>query len=132
MRGKGGFAANLIQEGPPTDNGSSLPVDAHAQQITGVIDGGEFVARSRRIPIPDSADLVAMHRITWPQMADALRTDGHAWRGLRPHPAGYRVVFAYVITAAPGWSFTTTENPRSINCRPVRTSAFAESRLVTR
>jgi methionyl-tRNA formyltransferase len=37
-------------------------------RVTDVIDGGEFVARSHRVPIPVGINAVGMHRITWPQM----------------------------------------------------------------
>jgi methionyl-tRNA formyltransferase len=36
--------------------------------VTDVIDGGEFVARSHRVPIPEGVNAIQMHRITWPQM----------------------------------------------------------------
>ena len=35
-------------------------------KVTDVIDGGEFVARSHRVPIPVGINAVEMHRITWP------------------------------------------------------------------
>ena len=37
-------------------------------KVTDVIDGGEFVARSHQVPIPDGINAIEMHRITWPQM----------------------------------------------------------------
>ena len=36
--------------------------------VTEVIDGGEFVARSHRVAIPEGVNAIQMHRITWPQM----------------------------------------------------------------
>ncbi len=42
-------------------------------QVTDVIDGGEFVARSHRVPIPAGINAVGMHRITWPQMEPFIR-----------------------------------------------------------
>ena len=41
--------------------------------VTDVIDGGEFVARSHRVAIPEGVNAIQMHRITWPQMADFIR-----------------------------------------------------------
>jgi len=38
-----------------------------------VIDGGEFVARSHRVPIPPEVNAIDMHRITWPQMAPLIQ-----------------------------------------------------------
>jgi hypothetical protein len=40
-----------------------------------VIDGGEFVARSHRVAIPQSVNAVEMHRITWPQMGPFIRRE---------------------------------------------------------
>ena len=37
-------------------------------KVTDVIDGGEFVARSHPVAIPDGINAIGMHRITWPQM----------------------------------------------------------------
>jgi methionyl-tRNA formyltransferase len=42
-------------------------------KVTDVIDGGEFVARSHRVAIPDGINAVGMHRITWPQMGAFIR-----------------------------------------------------------
>ncbi len=42
-------------------------------KVTDVIDGGEFVARSHRIPIPEGVNAIEMHRITWPQMGPFIR-----------------------------------------------------------
>jgi methionyl-tRNA formyltransferase len=41
--------------------------------VTDVIDGGEFVARSHRVAIPEGVNAIQMHRITWPQMGDFIR-----------------------------------------------------------
>lgn len=41
--------------------------------VTDVIDGGEFVARSHRVPLAAHANAVGMHRITWPQMGGFIR-----------------------------------------------------------
>ena len=41
--------------------------------VTDVIDGGEFVARSHRVAIPEGVNAIAMHRITWPQMGPFIR-----------------------------------------------------------
>ena len=40
-----------------------------------MIDGGEFVARSHRVPIPDGITAIRMHRITWPQMGPFIRRE---------------------------------------------------------
>jgi len=37
-------------------------------KVTDVIDGGEFVAHSHRVGIPEGINAIGMHRITWPQM----------------------------------------------------------------
>ena len=42
-------------------------------KVTEVIDGGEFVARSHPVAIPDGINAVGMHRITWPQMGPFIR-----------------------------------------------------------
>ena len=42
-------------------------------KVTDVIDGGEFVARSHRVPIPKGINAIDMHRITWPQMGPFIR-----------------------------------------------------------
>jgi hypothetical protein len=44
-------------------------------KVTDVIDGGEFVARSHRIAIPQGINAVEMHRITWPQMGPFIRRE---------------------------------------------------------
>ncbi len=44
-------------------------------RVTSVIDGGEFVARSHPVPIPDGVNAVEMHRITWPQMVPFIRRE---------------------------------------------------------
>ena len=40
--------------------------------VTEVIDGGEFVARSHRVAIPEGVNAIQMHRITWPQMGNFI------------------------------------------------------------
>lgn len=42
-------------------------------EVTRVIDGGAFVARSHPVPIPEGVNAVQMHRITWPQMGTFIR-----------------------------------------------------------
>ena len=44
-------------------------------KVSDVIDGGEFVARSHRVPIPAGINAVGMHRITWPQMGPFIRRE---------------------------------------------------------
>ena len=44
-------------------------------RVTDVIDGGEFVARSHPVAIPDGINAVRMHRITWPQMGPFIRRE---------------------------------------------------------
>jgi methionyl-tRNA formyltransferase len=44
-------------------------------KVTDVIDGGEFVAHSHQVPIPEGVNAVAMHRITWPQMGPFIRRE---------------------------------------------------------
>ena len=40
--------------------------------VTDVIDGGEFVARSHRVAIPEGVNAIQMHRITWPQRGNFI------------------------------------------------------------
>jgi hypothetical protein len=42
-------------------------------KVTDVIDGGEFVARSHPVAIPEGINPIGMHRITWPQMGSFIR-----------------------------------------------------------
>ena len=42
-------------------------------KVTDVIDGGEFVARSHPVGIPEGINAIGMHRITWPQMGSFIR-----------------------------------------------------------
>jgi methionyl-tRNA formyltransferase len=57
-------------------------------RVTDVIDGGEFVARSHRVPIPAGVNAIGMHRITWPQMGPFLqRAIGGMLAGARNSPA---------------------------------------------
>lgn len=44
-------------------------------KVTEVIDGGEFVARSHPVAIPEGINAVGMHRITWPQMGAFIRRE---------------------------------------------------------
>jgi hypothetical protein len=44
-------------------------------KVTDVIDGGEFVARSHPVAIPEGINAVGMHRITWPQMGPFIRRE---------------------------------------------------------
>ena len=44
-------------------------------KVTDVIDGGEFVARSHRIPIPGGINAAGMHRIAWPKMGVFIRRE---------------------------------------------------------
>ena len=44
-------------------------------KVTDVIDGGEFVARSHPVEIPEGINAVGMHRITWPQMGPFIRRE---------------------------------------------------------
>jgi methionyl-tRNA formyltransferase len=44
-------------------------------KVTDVIDGGEFVAHSHRVIIPEGINAVGMHRITWPQMGSFIRRE---------------------------------------------------------
>ena len=44
-------------------------------KVTAVIDGGEFVAHSHPVAIPEGINAVGMHRITWPQMGPFIRRE---------------------------------------------------------
>jgi methionyl-tRNA formyltransferase len=44
-------------------------------KVTDIIDGGEFVARSHLVAIPEGINAVGMHRITWPQMGAFIRRE---------------------------------------------------------
>jgi len=44
-------------------------------RVSDVIDGGEFVAHSHRVAIPEGINAVGMHRITWPQMGPFIRRE---------------------------------------------------------
>jgi len=52
--------------------------------VTDVIDGGEFVARSHPVAIPEGINAIGMHRITWPQMGPFIR---HAVGAILPAAA---------------------------------------------
>lgn len=47
-------------------------------RVTDVIDGGEFVARSHPILIPEGINAIGMHRVTWPQMGPFIRSEVEA------------------------------------------------------
>jgi methionyl-tRNA formyltransferase len=53
------------------DGRSHLVLTLH--KVTDVIDGGEFVARSHRVAIPEGINAIGMHRITWPQMGPFIQ-----------------------------------------------------------
>lgn len=53
------------------DGRNDLVLTMHT--VTDVIDGGEFVARSHRVAIPEGVNAIQMHRITWPQMRGFIR-----------------------------------------------------------
>lgn len=56
-------------------------------KVTDVIDGGEFVARSHRVAIPEGINAVEMHRITWPQMGPFIRREVRAMlKPASPYP----------------------------------------------
>ncbi len=44
-------------------------------KVTDVIDGGEFVARSHQVAIPEGINAIGMHRITWPRMGPFIRCE---------------------------------------------------------
>lgn len=43
-------------------------------EVNEVLDGGRFVARSPKIRIPNDANAVLVHRVTWPQMGGFIRS----------------------------------------------------------
>ena len=53
------------------DGRKDLALTIH--RVTDVIDGGEFLARSHRIAIPQGINAIGMHRITWLQMGPFIR-----------------------------------------------------------
>jgi methionyl-tRNA formyltransferase len=55
------------------DGGKHLVLTIH--RVTDVIDGGEFVARSHPVAIPEGINAIYMHRITWPQMEPFIRRE---------------------------------------------------------
>jgi hypothetical protein len=55
------------------DGRKNLVLTIH--KATDVIDGGEFVARSHPVAIPDGINAIGMHCITWPQMAPFIRRE---------------------------------------------------------
>jgi methionyl-tRNA formyltransferase len=42
-------------------------------EVTAVLDGGDAVGRSHKVPLPPDANAVKVHRITWPQMGPFIR-----------------------------------------------------------
>jgi len=54
------------------DGRKHLVITIH--KVTDVIDGGEFVARSHPVAIPEGINAIGMHRITWPQMGPFMRS----------------------------------------------------------
>ena len=57
-------------------------------KVTDVIDGGEFVARSHPVAIPDGINAIGMHRITWPQMGSFIRREVSAmFKPASPYPS---------------------------------------------
>jgi hypothetical protein len=44
-------------------------------KVTDVIDGGEFVAHSHPVAIPEGINAIDIHRITWPQMGPFIRRE---------------------------------------------------------
>jgi len=44
-------------------------------KVTDVIDGGDFVARSHPVAIPEGINAVELHRISWPQMGPFIRRE---------------------------------------------------------
>ena len=44
-------------------------------KVSDVIDGGEFVAHSHRVAIPEGINALGMHRNTWPQMGPFIRRE---------------------------------------------------------
>jgi len=79
-------------------------------KVTAVIDGGEFVARSHPVAIPQGINAVEMHRITWPQMGPFIRREvGAMLDAANRVPANAPMVLqeeavAYRITSQPRWA----------------------------
>jgi methionyl-tRNA formyltransferase len=42
-------------------------------EVTDVIDGGCFIARSQRLPLPPDVNAIQLHRLTWPTMGPFIR-----------------------------------------------------------
>jgi hypothetical protein len=78
-------------------------------KVTDVIDGGEFVARSHPVAIPEGIKAVDMHRITWPQMGPFIRREIGAvldkanTAGLSEPLVWQEEFAAYRTTAESGW-----------------------------
>jgi len=66
-------------------------------RVTDVIDGGEFVARSHPVAIPEGINAIGMHRITWPQMGPFIR---HAVGAMLPAAQAIRAKAPLVLQDA--------------------------------
>jgi methionyl-tRNA formyltransferase len=53
------------------DGKTHVVINLH--EVSEVLDGGRFVARSHRVPLPPDANAVKVHRLTWPQMGGFIR-----------------------------------------------------------
>ena len=73
------------------DGRKNLVLTIH--RVTDVIDGGEFVARSHPVAIPEGINAIDMHRITWPQMGPFIRREvGAMLAAVEAEPAGASLV----------------------------------------
>ncbi len=78
-------------------------------KVSDVIDGGEFVARSHPVAIPNGINAVGMHRITWPQMGPFIRREVGAMLDASVRMAGSPLVLQeaaipYRICSQPKWT----------------------------
>lgn len=53
------------------DGKTEIVITMH--EVSDVIDGGKFVARSQRFPLPPHVNAIQLHRLTWPQMGPFIR-----------------------------------------------------------
>jgi methionyl-tRNA formyltransferase len=53
------------------DGKTHVVINMH--EVNEVLDGGRFVARSHRVPLPKDSNAVLVHRRTWPQMGEFIR-----------------------------------------------------------
>lgn len=53
------------------DGKTHVVINMH--EVSEVLDGGRFVARSHRVRLPADANAVVVHRLTWPQMGEFIR-----------------------------------------------------------